>query len=75
MQTEKSELCELLLTGKFLLYYRLTPIVPKTFQGKVFIQEKMEREYAYFAGYLIYTGLFTGKGKFLSCGKAQEAKN
>lgn len=31
----------------------------------------MEREYAYFAGYLIYTGLFTGKGKFLSCGKAQ----
>lgn len=35
----------------------------------------MEREYAYFAGYLIYTGLFTGKGKFLSCGKAHVVRS
>lgn len=56
----------LLCIEKFFLYYKRTPILPKTFQEKntqLGKKKKMARKHEYFAGYVTCIDIFTRKRK------------
>lgn len=48
------------LYWEIVLYYKATPIVPKTFHGKALhlVKKQSEKKIYTFSGYVIYSGIF-----------------